>query len=232
MRIGIMQPYLFPYIGYFQLIRSVDLFVLHDDVQWIKGGWINRNRILLDGSPLLWTLPITKKSSYELINQCEVAKIGDGGGRILRQIRNAYSRAPFFDDVMPVVRDVINQAEKNVALYVRNSLERLVEYFGLSTELVMSSKVKKNEVLKGQDRVIAICSALGASEYINPPGGVALYDKKDFRKAGIGLAFLQPGKIEYQQFGETFVPNLSIIDVMMFNSVEAVRQMLTNFTLI
>jgi len=231
MRVAIMQPYLFPYVGYFQLIHAVDLFVLHDDVQWIKGGWINRNQILLDCRPLRWTLPIAKKGSRDLINQCEMAELSDGRDRILRQIRNAYRPAPFFPEVISLVTDVINQQERNVAMYILNSLERLGEYLGFTTELVMSSTVEKDDSLKGQERVIAICSALGATEYINPPGGVALYDKNDFRKAGIRLAFLQPGRVEYPQFGKAFVPNLSIIDALMFNSVEAVRQMLNLYTL-
>lgn len=232
MRVAIMQPYLFPYVGYFQLIHAVDLFVLHDDVQWLKGGWINRNQILLDGRPLRWTMPVAKKNSHDLINQCMMAELSDGRGRILRQIHNAYRRAPFFHEVMPLVTDVINQAERNVAKYIFNSLERLSEYLELSTKLIMSSAVKKDDFLKGQERVIAICSTLGATEYINPPGGVALYDKEAFRKKGIELYFLQPGKIEYQQFGNAFVPNLSIIDTLMFNSVESVRKILRIFRLI
>ena len=231
MRVAIMQPYLFPYVGYFQLIQAVDLFVLHDDVQWIKGGWINRNQILLDGRPLRWTLPIAQKNSCDLINQCEVAELSDGRGRILRQIRNAYRRAPFFSEVMPLVTDIINQAELNVAKCILNSLERLSDYLALSTKLIMSSAIIKDDTLKGQERVIAICSTLGATEYINPPGGVALYKKNDFRKTGIDLYFLQSKRIEYRQFGNAFVPNLSIIDALMFNSVESVRKMLKLFTL-
>lgn len=232
MRVALMQPYLFPYLGYFQLIYAVDLFVLHDDVQWIKGGWINRNQVLLDGRPLRWTLPIAKKNSCDLINQCDVAEPADGRGRILRQIRNAYRRAPFFHEVMILVTDVINQAERNVAKYILNSLERLSDYLELSTRLIMSSTLKIDDSLKGQERVIAICSMLGATEYINPSGGVTLYDKKDFKKVGIDLYFLQSEKIEYPQFGNAFVPNLSIIDILMFNSVESVRNLLKLFTLI
>ena len=154
MRIAIMQPYLFPYVGYFQLIHAVDLFVLHDDVQWVKGGWINRNRILLEGRPLRWTLPIAKNKSCDLINQCEVAEPDNGKGRILRQIRNAYRRAPFFPEVMPLVTDVINQPERNVAKYILNSLKRLGEYLGLSTELVMSSTLKKTTPSKGRSELL------------------------------------------------------------------------------
>lgn len=232
MRVAIMQPYLFAYIGYFQLLHAVDLFVFHDDVQWIKGGWINRNRILLDGKPLRWTLPIAKRGSFDLINQCEVADLKDGRDRILRQIQNAYKGTPFFFDVMPLVKDVINQPERNIAIFIQNSVDRLGEYLGLSTELVMSSTLGIDSSLKGQERVIEICSKLGANEYINAPGGVGLYDKKDFKTAGIGLSFLQPEVIEYPQFGKTFVPNLSIIDALMFNSVASVREMLEAFTLI
>jgi hypothetical protein len=231
MRVGIMQPYLLPYIGYFQLIYAVDLFVLHDDVQWIKGGWINRNQILLEGKPLRWTLPISKKSSSALINQCKVAEHTDDKKHILRQIRNAYSRAPFFSEIMPMVTDIINYPEKNVAKYILNSLKRLADYLGLSTKLVMSSALKKDDSLKGQERVISMCSMLGATEYVNPIGGVSLYRKEDFKKAGIDLYFLQSGNIEYPQFGDAFVPSLSVIDALMFNSVVSVRKMLSIFIL-
>lgn len=232
MKIAIMQPYLFPYLGYFQLIHSVDVFVLHDDVQWIKGGWINRNRILLQGKPLRWTLPIAKKNSTDLIKRCEVAAISDGKKRILRQVENAYKRAPYFSDVISLVTNIINHPEKNVAIYIRNSIDRIVEYMQIEVQLLMSSSLNIDGAIKGQERVINICSVLGAKTYINPPGGVELYDKKEFKKAGIDLNFLSPGNIFYQQFDNAFVPNLSVIDALMFNSNESIRKMLSIYTLI
>lgn len=231
MKLGIMQPYLFPYIGYFQLIQATDVFVLHDDVQWIKGGWINRNRILIEGKLALWTLPVAKKKSDALINQCELADDMKGRIKIVRQIQNAYRQAPFFSAVMPLVEAIFKQPEKDVVKYIRYSLEQLITYMGLTTQLVMSSKISKDNSLKAQARVISICTALGADEYINPPGGVELYDHHDFARSGIALNFLQPGEISYPQLGNAFVPNLSIIDVLMFNSVESVRSLLKEFTL-
>ena len=227
-----MQPYLFPYIGYFQLIKAVDLFVLHDDVQWIKGGWINRNQILVEGRAMRWTLPVSKTSSLNLINECEVADLAGSRCRILRQIQNAYRRAPFFAEVMPLITDIINQQEKNVAKYVLNSLEKLSSYMGMSTKLTMSSVLEKDDSSKGQERVIAICATLGADEYVNPIGGAELYCKDRFKESGIDLYFLQPGEIEYKQYGDSFVSNLSIIDVLMFNSLESIHEMLNLYALI
>jgi hypothetical protein len=232
MRVAIMQPYLFPYIGYFQLINAVDIFILHDDVQWIKGGWINRNEILLAGRSLRWTLPVSKKNSYSLINQCKVNELPDSRGRILRQIQNAYIRAPLFNKVMPLVTVAINQDEKNIAKYILNSLKQICNYLGISTKLIMSSALEKDNSLKAEDRVIEICSKLHATEYINPSGGIALYEKKNFKQAGIDLYFLKPGKIEYKQFDNTFVPSLSIIDVLMFNDIDSVNNILKSCTLI
>lgn len=227
-----MQPYLFPYIGYFQLIYAVDLFVFHDDVQWIKGGWINRNYILLNHRPLRWTLPVKKKSSYDLINQCKVVELPNVKHHIVRQIENAYQRAPFFTKVMPIVTDIITQEEKNVAQYILYSFKRLNDYLNLSFKYAFSSELQKSDILKGQDRVISICKAIHATEYINPLGGFSLYNKEYFKKAGISLCFLQPNPIKYQQLGKGFTPNLSIIDVLMFNSVDAIRNMLNSYKLI
>ncbi len=232
MQVAVMQPYLFPYIGYFQLLSMVDVFVLHDDVQWIKGGWINRNQILLDGKTHLWTLPVVKESSYDLINQCEVIDIPREKNKILGKIHTAYSHAPLFFEVMPLVENIFNQSERNIAKYILFSLKQLAQYLGISTKLVMSSELQKDNSLKGQERVIEICSVIGASVYVNPHGGIDLYDKKDFKDAGIDLRFLRPQVIHYQQGGNESVPGLSIIDVLMFNSVDSIRKMFRQFTLI
>jgi hypothetical protein len=232
MQVALMQPYLFPYIGYFQLINAVDTFVLHDDVQWIKGGWINRNQILLDGEPHLCTLPVVKKSSYDLINQCKVTDIPREKKKILGKIQSAYSNAPFFLEVMPIVKDVFSQSENNIAKYVLYSLKKIIQYLDVPTNLVMSSELQKDDHLKGQSRVIEICSQIGAVLYVNPPGGVGLYDKNKFKEAGIDLYFLKSNKIQYQQSSTEFVSNLSIIDVLMFNSTESVQEILKQFTLV
>ena len=232
MKIAIMQPYLFPYIGYFQLLNSVDKFILYDDVQWIKGGWINRNRILLNGEARLITLSVKKRSTYDLINQFEISEEYNNRIKFLNKIKAAYSKSPFYKKIIPMLEKIILNKESNLAKYIKNSLEELKSYLGIDTPIYFSSSLKKNNKLKGQDRVIEICKVMKATTYINPIGGLELYDKQVFKKNGINLFFLKSKNIEYQQLSNLFIPNLSIIDIMMFNSLEKIKKFLNEFILI
>jgi hypothetical protein len=232
MKIAIMQPYLFPYIGYFQLLNSVDKFILHDDVQWIKGGWINRNRILLNGEARLITLSVKKRSAYDLINQFEISEEHNNRIKFLNKIKAAYSKSPFYKKIIPMLEKIILNKESNLAKYIKNSLEELKLYLGIDTPIYFSSSLKKNNKLKGQDRIIEICKVMKATTYINPIGGLTLYDKKIFKTNGITLHFLKPNSIIYSQFNNNFIQNLSIIDVLMFNDKSEVQKMLKEFTLI
>lgn len=214
MKLAIMQPYLFPYLGYFQLIRAADGFVVYDDVNYIKGGWINRNFILAQGGKQLITLPLQGASPNKLINQVEV----DGRqNKLLQSIRHSYGKAPYFSAVYPVLEDVLSQKERNLAHFLDYGLRQVCAYLGLRPQWHVSSRLKKDNGLRGQDKVLAICEELGASHYINVPGGKALYDRDSFAKRGMQLSFIQPRTVSYRQFGKDFIPSLSIIDVMMFN---------------
>lgn len=222
MKLAIMQPYLFPYLGYFQLIRSVDAFVVYDDVNYIKGGWINRNYILSQGNKLLVTLPLQGASPNKLINQVAV---GGRREKLLETIRHCYSKAPYFSAVFPLVEEIIMQQEKNLARFLDYGLRRICEYLGLHPQWHLSSTLNKDNELRGQGKVLAICEELGATHYINVPGGKELYNREDFVRRGLQLSFIQPRPVEYRQFGNAFVPNLSIIDVMMFNDQEQCRKL-------
>ncbi len=228
MKLAIMQPYLFPYLGYFQLIRAVDAFVVYDDVNYIKGGWINRNFILSQGGKQLITLPLQGASPNKLINEIEV---GDQH-KILQSIRHGYGKAPQFGAVYPVLEDIFTRQEKNLANFLGYALRQVCGYLGLKPEWHISSALKKDNGLRGQEKVLAICEELGATHYINVPGGMELYDKQAFAERGIQLSFIQPRTVAYPQFGKEYVPNLSIIDVMMFNGPEQCAALLEGYDLV
>lgn len=229
MRLAIMQPYFFPYIGYFQLIHAVDAFVVYDDVNFIKGGWINRNYILVKGDRARITLQLQGASPNVLINQ---VKAGENGRKLLKSIEQAYSRAPQYHRVFPIIEDILTYDQKNLALYLSYGLQRICSYLGLFPRWYTSSQINKDNNLHGQEKVLEICEALGATHYINMPGGKALYDKKSFSDHDIRLSFIQPKSSTYLQFGKEFVPNLSIIDVMMFNDEEQCSTLLKEYELV
>lgn len=233
-KVALMQPYLFPYLGYFQLIQSVDLFIVYDDVQWIKGGWINRNRILSNGLPAYLTLPVKKGSVKDYINQREfVDDIETKKAEMLEWLTECYADAPYFSEVFDLVRKSLSFDESIVSLFVINSIRLICEYIGVETEIILSSSIAgKNENLRGQDRVIDIVKTMAATRYVNAIGGQELYDQEAFANHGIELAFIKSGEIKYKQRNKPFVPGLSIIDVMMFNSPDEIKGMLQNYELI
>lgn len=224
-----MQPYLFPYIGYFQLINAVDMFVIYDDVNFIKQGWINRNKILLNGKEFLFTLKIDGASSYKKINEISVGKYNH---KLLKTIEQGYKLAPYYHSVYPIIEMIILQKDLNLARYVSYSIKLIAEYLKLSTEFIFSSNIEKNNQLKSQEKVIEICRLLKADQYYNSIGGQELYSRQAFSKENINLRFLRTKAISYRQFDNNFVQGLSLIDVMMFNSVEEIKLILDEYELI
>ena len=223
MKLAIMQPYLFPYIGYWQLINAVDVFVIFDDVSYIKKGYINRNSILLNGQGQRITLELIGASQNKLINEIEIR---GNSKKILRTIELSYSKAPYFKEIFPIIEEILNQEEKNLAKFIGYSLEKISNYLKIDTKFLYSSSIKKDNSLKAQNKILDICSKLNAKNYINTIGGVNLYDEDRFKKEGIDLNFLKAKIINYQQFKDEFISHLSIIDVLMFNDIDAVRNML------
>lgn len=232
MKLGIMQPYFMPYIGYWQLMNLVDQYVIYDDVNFIKGGWINRNRILVNGAPKYFNVPMLGSSSNVLINEVQVDHNAAVTRKSLRSIEGAYKKAPYFDIVNPMLEEILWCGEDNIAKYIEHSFRVICKYLDIRTELIVSSDLDKDTTLKGQDKVIAICRLLGATEYYNAIGGRELYSYEAFREHGLQLKFVETKNIVYQQFDNTFQPNLSIIDVMMFNSRDKIREYLEAYTLI
>jgi hypothetical protein len=227
-----MQPYLFPYIGYFQLMNSADEFVIYDNIEFTKKGWINRNRILVNGKDSYITLPLKKDSDF--LNVCE-RRIADiwvtERKKILNQIKESYRRAPYFDIVYQIFEKALLFEEMNLFNFIMHSLKLVREYMNIRTPLIISSDVPVDHTLKADIKVMEICKARKADEYWNPIGGLELYNKEEFKKEGIDLHFLRTQAITYKQLNNEFIPWLSIIDVMMFNSREEIGRLLHLFTL-
>ena len=233
MKLAIMQPYLFPYIGYFQMIKAVDKFVFYDDVNFIKQGWINRNRILLHSRDFMFTVPLEKANSFCLIKDTLINKrlYESWKFKFTQTISQNYKKAPYFDDTFRVITNVLNQNTTSISELSIESIKQVSEYLELNTLFIKSSEVYNNRGLERQERLIAICKSENASHYVNAIGGQELYTKESFEKENIKLNFIKPLPIEYKQFNNEFLPWLSIIDVLMFNSVEEIHNMLNNFEL-
>jgi hypothetical protein len=233
MKLGIMQPYIFPYIGYFQLINAVDKFVIYDDIEYTKKGWINRNRILLNGADSLFSLPLRKDSDFCHVNHRFLAdSYADFVKKFKGQLVSAYSKAPFYKDVYPLIEKCLDYENHNLFDFVYNSLINVTRYLNIETPFVVSSTLHLDEQLKGEAKVIYINKQLNSSVYINAIGGQSLYSKDTFSNSGLDLKFIQSNTIVYPQFKNEFVSNLSIIDVMMFNSPDQIKGYLNAFTLI
>ena len=229
MTLGIMQPYLFPYIGYFQLLSAVDRFVVYDDVTFIKQGWINRNRILINGEATFFTVPLAHKSSATAIRDTAISDAAEHRKwveKLLKSVDNAYRRAPEFARTYPIVEQVVTRATTRVAELAVESIKAVAAALEIPTPIVETSSAYGNAHLQGEERVLAICKAEGATRYINPSGGKELYSRERFSAEGVDLRFIESRPIEYKQFGGAFVPWLSIVDVLMFNPVDRVREYL------
>jgi hypothetical protein len=231
LKLAIMQPYFFPYLGYWQLMNIVDRFVIYDDVNYIKGGWVNRNRILINGEPRYLTVPLSGASPNKRICDLSIDDSGNWRGKVLKSIEGAYSKSQWFVEVFPVLEDIIRYDERGLADYLKYQLVRLAEFLCIDTALVGSSRYYLNTGLSGQSRVIDICRQENADVYLNAEGGMALYDKNAFSEAGLALQFIKMIPTEYAQRAAAFVPNLSIVDVLMAVGKGGVRELLADFSL-
>ena len=232
-----MQPYFMPYIGYFQLIKAVDTFVFYDDVNYIKQGWINRNQILMNNAPSLFTIPLENASSNLHINQVNISKDAYIRWRkkFFKSLMASYGRAPFYTSICDLMKKSLpdnTDNTDNISNLAINSIKIIMNYLHITTQLKISSELKPTNLFSGQDRVLEICKQFNAQTYINPIGGIELYSKNDFMKENINLYFIRTNNILYKQFTDHFTPNLSIIDVLMFNSPESINEILDDYTLI
>jgi hypothetical protein len=232
MTTAIMQPYFLPYIGYFQLIASVDLFIVYDNIKYTKQGWINRNRLLLNGKDLMFSLPL--KSDSDLLDIRERMLAADFNcDKLMNQLHGAYQKAPYFRETFPLIELIMRQKESNLFKFLYQSIVMVCRQIGITTKLMISSDISIDHTLKNQDKVLALCQAVGTDTYVNAIGGIELYSKDDFLSHGIELKFIRSKPFVYPQFDHDFVPWLSIVDVLMFNSLDTIRECVySNYDLI
>ena len=231
--LAVMQPYFFPYLGYFQLINAANVFVIYDNVEFTKKGWFHRNRLVFNGKIDYFTINIAKDSDFLDVVERKISShfFEKEMPKILRKIRQNYHKAPYFNNVYPLIEEIFQFKERNLFKFLFNSLLKIIKYLEIDTEIIISSELPVNHKLKNKWRLFEMAEYLNANEYINPLGGHDLYDKSDFKASDIDLYFLNPTLEPYQQFNKEFVPGLSIIDVLMFNSKEETRKLLDNYEL-
>lgn len=229
MKVGIMQPYLFPYLGYFQLINAVDTFIIYDDVNYIKQGYINRNNLLVSGEAKRFTVPVPGASSFSKINELQFSTDVE---KVLKTIQQAYSKKPFFADVYPLIERILLSRERSVHLMCHQAFTEIFSWLGIKKKLLMSSDLHYERASGAADKVVNLCQTVGAKEYINSIGGRHLYQPEFFADRGLSLSFIKMGDIVYHQGNHAFQPNLSIIDVLMHCSPDDIRTYLRQYELL
>jgi len=234
--IAIMQPYIFPYIGYMNLVNASENFVFYDDVNFIKKGWINRNNILLDGCSHRFTLPLTSPSQNKLIKDIEVFNIKDFSESFIKKLDLSYGKAIYKKNVLDYVDKVLSANAPSISEVAALSIEYFFHYVGINKKFIRSSlEFPNTKNLNRVERLVAITKDLNSESYINAYGGDSLYTKEQFLKKGIGLKFVKPILIPYKQHNielDDFCPNLSIIDLMMSLSIDEIRFHLESYELI
>lgn len=230
--IAVMQPYFLPYIGYFQLMAAVDKFVVFDDVNFINRGWINRNRLLLNGAAHHFTVPLRGASQNKLICEIELLDDAEWRKKLLRTIHHAYGKTPCYTKVSDLLERLVNYPSTRLDEFLLNSIREVVAYLAIEVEIVGTSRIYRNAHLKGQERILDICRQERADIYINSTGGVDLYDRAAFSQQWLTLHFLRSRSIRYSQGKAGYVAGLSMLDVLMFNEPATVRRLLAEFDLI
>jgi len=237
--IGIMQPYFLPYIGYWQLLNAVDEFIVYDNIQFTKKGWIHRNRHLSGGNDKMFSIPLKKDSDYlDICERFPAPQYKKDGIKLMRKLEGAYQKAPFFEETFPLINQCINQEDtikienKNLFEVVLYSVKKIADHLEINTKMTISSTIDINHDLKAADRVVDICHHQKATTYINSIGGTHLYDKQSFKEQGLKLCFLKARLIEYKQFNENFIPALSIIDILMFTGKQGAIKMLKEYEIL
>ena len=230
MKLGIMQPYFMPYLGYWQLMSAVDKYVVYDDVNYIKGGWVSRNNILMNGQKKMFTITLGGASPNKLFNEVTVA---DDFVKFSKTLHTCYSKAPYYAETIELMQKIFDSNARDLGHFMLNSFHVVLDCLGIETKLILSSTIEKDNSLKGKDKVLSICKILGADTYYNAIGGQKLYDKLEFADNGIKLSFVEPHLEAYKQVKTTeFIPGLSMIDILMHNSKEKIREMLKDYTLV
>ena len=236
MRLAIMQPYFFPYIGYFSLIRNTDQFILLDTIQFIRHGWIERNRILNQQEGWIYfKVPIIKENGRStLINEIRIDNNQNWKQKIIAQMQSYKKIAPYYNKVMEMLNELFSHEFNDMVSLNKASLEKVFNYLRLDIHVQVFSEMNLNiEQPKEPDEwALNICKAIGGvNEYWNPPGGQTFFDRQKYLKAGIDIKFMTQIIAPYSQHRPTFEPRLSIIDIMMFNDIDVIYKMMENYEL-
>ncbi|MGC4010424.1 MAG: WbqC family protein [Pseudomonas sp.] len=230
--VSLMQPYLFPYLGYFQLIAASGLFILGDSLQYTRRGWINRNRLLVGGKIWQFSFPLEQGSQTQAINERRLSEqMRLSNQRLLHTIRHAYHRAPCYEQVMPLLEEILEHPERNLSHFAEHSIRRICHYMGIDTPMARVSELDLAEDIGRDQRLIEAVKQSGGDVYLNPEGGRHLYSPEVFQAHGLELQFLRMDELSYPQFSPDFVPSLSIIDVLMFNPPDEMQRLLGRYTL-
>lgn len=229
MKFAVMQPYLFPYLGYYQLVNAVDNFVFYDDVTFIKGGYINRNNILSNGIAQRFTIPVPGMSSNTLINKLSFDR---NVIKTLKTIRQSYSKSPYFKDVYLLVESVLASENRAVDYICAKSITEIFSYLGIEKNYFFSRDIEYERNLSASDKLISMATTLNSYDYINSPGGKSLYNKEYFSEHNVRLSFIEIDDYVYNQNSEKFIPHLSMIDVLMWNSKVDILDLLTKYRLV
>lgn len=224
------QPYFIPYLAYWQMINAVDLFLIADDYAFMKQGWINRNRILINGKPNYFRIEVDGQSSYRYINETMLLPINAEDK--LKTIYMAYHKAPYYSAGVRLMEDIFSFPDLNLSNFLSNSIYRVCEYLDITTPIGFTSQVPGNCSLRLEERIYDFCKAHNADVYVNAVGGQALYHFDEFRKHGIKLRFINCHHPEYKQFAGPFIGQLSILDAIMFNSKDELQTMLEQYSFI
>lgn len=232
-KVAVMQPYFLPYIGYFQLINAVDEFIVYDNIQFSKKGWFHRNRMLQNGKDEYFSLTLKKDSDYLDVKDRYLSdNWKDDREKLLRKIKENYRKAPYFEEIYPVIERVFKFEDTNLFNYIFNSLKELCLLLEINTPITISSGLAIDHTLKSQDKVLALVKAVHGSTYLNPIGGFDLYSTAAFKEQGLKLEFHKSSPFTYKQFSNEFVPWLSILDLLMFNDKNQIKDWLSAFDIL
>ena len=224
------QPYFIPYLAYWQLIGAVDHFLIADDYAFMKQGWINRNRILINGKPNFFRIEVNGQSSYRYINETEILPINVSDK--MKTVYMAYHKAPYYQEGAKLMEEILSYQELNLSRFLTHSIYKVCDYLGITTPISFTSDIPGNSSFHLEQRIYDFCKAHNADVFVNAIGGQELYSFEEFRQHGIKLRFINCSHPEYKQFNNPFVGQLSILDAIMFNSKEELQMLLQKYTFI
>jgi hypothetical protein len=226
-KLAIMQPYFFPYIGYYQLAASSDYFVFYNDVNYIEGGWINRNNILSREGRTMFTVPLVKPSPNKAINEIHVQSDAAWKDKFLKSLQHVYSKAPFFDAASGLVRTVIATQAETIDVLAAESIRAVFSYLSLPLRSYQSSERAYDRSADKVTKIISLARTFDCNTLLFPSGSKSLYRDEDFTPYGYTSFAVIPQVQPYKQFSPSrFEANLSMIDVLMFNEPGQIRKML------